>query len=70
MFAKIVFERDDYGQGCYEQKFGFCIGSRVWWVGIEGYGHDARESAKGRELCREIVRRLNDENGTEADHEG
>lgn len=58
--AKMVNERSDYGQGYAENKFGFCIGDRVWWVGIEGYGHDSKEADEQKKLCCEIVKRWNE----------
>ena len=57
--AKVVNETDDFGQGYSENKFGFCIGDRVWWVGMEGYGHDEERAKQQKALCREIVRRWN-----------
>lgn len=58
--AKIVNERTDYGQGYWENKFGFCIGDRVWWVGSEGYGHDDTQRVEeDKRLCEQIVRRWN-----------
>ena len=57
--AKVVNEPEDYGQGYHENRFGFCIGDRVWWVGIEGYGYDEEYAKQQKALCREIVRRWN-----------
>jgi len=56
----MCFECYDYGQGHAEEKFGFCIGERVWWVGIAGFGHNQRQADADRELCQEIVRRWNE----------
>jgi hypothetical protein len=58
-YAQMVYERHDYKQGYWEQKFGFRVGDRIWWVGVEGYGHDEEQSKKDKGTCREIVRRLN-----------
>ena len=58
-YAQMVFEREDYFQGYMEEKFGFRVGDRIWWVGVEGYGHSEEQSAKDLAMCREIVQRLN-----------
>ena len=58
----MVWERAEYGQGYSEEKFGFCIGDRVWWVGMYGMRQDPENYKRDKaneELCHEIVRRWN-----------
>jgi len=61
--AELVEERMDYGQGMGECKFGFKIAERVWWVGIEGTGHDNAMSGQDRKLNAEIIKRFNEGKG-------
>ena len=57
--AKVINERTDYGEGYSECRFGFCIGDRIFMVGIEGYGHDEVQSAYDRSLVNAIVNSWN-----------
>lgn len=59
MRAEVVNEEHFYEQGYRETRFGFKIGDRVWFVGMEGFGHTAEEAASNRALCNAIVSRLN-----------
>lgn len=53
--AKVVRETFEYGQGYGEEKFGFSIGDRVFWVGIRGYGHEQEHAEEEMRLCTGIV---------------
>lgn len=59
--AAEVSELFVHSEGLVEEKFGFRVGKRVWWVGLHTYGspEQQRESEQQHELCREIVQRLN-----------
>jgi hypothetical protein len=57
--AKIVREVTDLGEGYAWEKFGFCIGDRVFMVGVSGYGYDEKMARAGMALCNAIVNRWN-----------
>jgi len=57
--AKKIVERTEYGQGYGEEKHGFEINGRVWFVSICGYGYNYKKYEEDEMLLDEIINRFN-----------